>query len=460
MEWARHVYKDWKKTPRALSSYLPNLDKAIEYWTKDKIIDYQTECVKMEIEHAYKNCAFYRKKFQSAGIEPHDIQTLEDLERVPLMSKDELRGDPWILLSVPKEDLALIHESTGTTGGEPNYALFTWNDIYTLDMGPTYAGLLPMKEGDIIFNALPYEMSSAGLSFHRVFQDGLKAVVVPVGKGGFYSAPDKTIKMMKKLQATHLVTTPSYAIYLSEVAESLGIRIGVDIKLKLIWITGEGCSPAFAKRLENIWDCPAYLYYGSLEAGPIGVECVAKQGLHITAGHVYVEIVDEKTGERLAPGEVGNIVITTLLREATPFIRYKTDDIGYIEDSPCPCAKGEEEPRVPEIFTNRIHLRGRKGDQITIGMNEYSPFYIEEFLMRIPEAGNWYQFIVDEKKAEEEGIIIQVELPKGFEPSGEIAEKIRNKVEYGCGAQNKVELLPFGTLPRPGGKVVRVIKRG
>lgn len=450
---------NWKDRPPTLSKYLVGVEKVVQYWEEDKIVDYQIEAIKIQIQHAYENCAFYRKKFEDAGIKPSDIKRLEDLEKVPLSSKAEMRGKPWVLLSVKREDVAQVHASTGTTKGEPNYVLFTWNDLYTLDMGPAYTGLLPVEEDDILINALPYEMSSAGLSFHRVFQDALKSIVVPTGKGGHYSTPDKTLEMMKELQATVMITTPSYAIYLSEVAESLGITLGEDIKLRLMWLTGEGCSPAFRKRVENIWKCRGYMYYGSLEAGPMGMECVAQEGLHIPVGHVYIEIVDEKTGERLGPGEVGNIVVTTLLREGAPFIRYNTEDLGYIDDEPCSCIDGDEEPCVRGPITNKIHLRGRREDHIKIGLDDYSPFYIEEFLMRIPEVGNWYQFIVDESTVEEDGILIRAEHTEGVEVSDEISEMIGSKVEYGCGVPSRVELVPPGGLPRSGGKTERVIKK-
>jgi len=403
---------------------------------------FQNEKIVSIVRYAYQNNSFYRNKLDSAGIKPEDIKGINDLWKLPFTTKEELRGKPWILLAVPRRDISQIHISTGTTSGEPIYIPFTYEDLYR-DIDPTYYDpFFIVEKGDIVFNALPYEMSSAGLSFHRVFQNGFGATVVPVGKGGFYSTPEKTVKLMKELGCDILITTPSYAVYLSEVAESLGINVGTDLKLKKLWLTGEGSSNSLRKRIENMWQCPALMFYGSLEGGPIGIECIRREGLHIAVWHNYVEIVDRKSGKILEPGEIGEIVITPLkARKASPLLRYKTGDLGYIEDEPCSCGSS-----IPRIF-----LRGRIEDMLFINSKEISVYFIEEFLMRIPEVGNWYQIHHDGSKLK-----IKIEPARGFENSIS-AEAISSQIEYYTGIENDVEIVPTRSIPRPRGKISRVV---
>jgi len=438
MSWLTDHFHEFE--PEIISKFFKKQKEEIEHWPKKKILEYQTEAVKEIVQHAYKNNPFYKKKLEERKIIPSDTKGLEDIERIPFTTKDELRGKPWILLSVPRREISQVHVSTGTTGGEHTYILYTWEDLFIRDLAPAMPHLVPVEEDDVVINALPYEMSSAGLSFHRVFQDGTGAMVVPTGKGGAYSTPEKTIKIAKDLGTTIIITTPSYAVYLAEVAESIGIKPGEDIKPRFMWLTGEGCSFSFRDRVESIWKCPAYFYYGSLECGPLGIECSEKEGYHIPKAHVYVEIVDKEDQHRLDFGEIGEIVVTVLLRKATPLIRFRTGDLGYIDDIPCPCG----------IEWERLYLRGRKEDQIYIGGKEYSPFYIEEFLMRIPEVSCWYQFIV-----RDEVLLIQVEAAKDIVPSEKIGEMISSKIEYAVDVPNKVEFV--ANLPRPSGKLVRVI---
>ncbi|MFZ5644233.1 MAG: phenylacetate--CoA ligase family protein [Bacillota bacterium] len=406
------------------------------------LTEFQKEAMQEMVRRAYSKNTFYRQKMDLAGVKPQDIKSLSDLSKMPFTTKDELRGKPWVLLSGDKEDISVINVSTGTTGGEEIYIPQTWRDNYLNEYSPGHPKLFNLVPGDICINALPYEMSSAGLAFHKVFMESQKATVVPVGKGGAYSPPDKTVKIMRDLQPTVLMTTPSYAITLAEAAAEISFDL-TSLPLNKIWLTGEGCSPAFRERVENIWGTRANFHYGSLECGVIGMECDHHSGYHIPLGHLIIEIVDPKTGKVLEPGEIGEIVATCLLRFDSPLIRYRTQDLGYLEPDPCRCG----------IVFPRFYLRGRLVDQITIGGINLSPFYMEEFLMRQPEVGNWYQFVV--KDSNNEKLKIRTELASGVKPTQELAEKLASKIEFAIGIPCEFEFA--AKLPRNREKTVRVV---
>ncbi|MDI6870494.1 MAG: AMP-binding protein [Bacillota bacterium] len=408
----------------------------------EKLLAFQDEAVKELVAHTYANSPFYRAKMDQAGVRPEEVRSVADLSKLPFTDKDELRGDPWILLACDKKDVSVINVSTGTTGGEMIYIFYTWKDFYLNDLAVGYPRLVPIEPGDICINALPYEMSSAGLAFHKVFMDACGATAVPVGKGGAYSTPEKTVRIMRDLKPTIVMTTPSWAVRLAEAAGEAGFDLK-ELPLKRMWITGEGCSPAFRDRLEKIWGTTANFYYGSLECGALGMECDQHFGYHIPLAHVVVEIVDPKTGEVLEPGEIGEIVATCLLRYSSPLIRYRTQDLGYVEYDQCPCG----------VALPRLFLRGRQVDQVVLQGYEFSPFYLEEFLMRLPEVGMWYQFVVPPEGADR--LKIRVELQPGVEPTPELADRLASKMEFGLGIPCEFEFVD--RLPRPVTKTIRVV---
>lgn len=407
------------------------------------LADFHKESLQEIMHLAYHRSPFYRDKFTRAGVGPEDIKELSDLSKLPFTTKDELRGKTWELLTCDKQDVALIQVSTGTTGGQEIYVMYSWEDFYLHDLTPGYPGLVPVEKGDIVLNALPYEMSSAGLAFHKTFIEGTQATVIPAGKGGAYSTPAKTVKLMRDLQPTVVITTPSWAITLAEAAAEDSFDL-TGLGLKRMWLTGEGCSPAFRERVEKIWGTVANFYYGSLECGCLGMECDAHNGYHLPLGHVYVEIVDPKTGQVKEPGEIGEIVVTCMLRYHSPLLRYRTQDLGYIDPDPCDCG----------VPLPRIFLRGRLVDQIVIQGISFSPFYLEEFLMRLPEVGNWFQFVVH--PAGSDVLKIRVEPAPGVQPSAALADSLASKMEYGIGLP--CEFTFVDKIPRPKGKTVRVVQ--
>jgi phenylacetate-CoA ligase len=418
----------------------------IEKWPPDTLRAYQRDALAEQLQHVYANNAFYRQKFDAAGVKPGDFGELADAARFPFTEKDELRGDPWVLLSVPKSQVCLTHTSTGTTGGAWSYVHYSWKDMHERDWAGFAHLLMDIRDTDVVINALPYEMSSAGQSFQRSLQGAAGAAVVPVGKGGFYSEADKTVRVMADLAADVLITTPPYAMVLSEVAEALSLQPGRDIRLRFMWITGEGCSPAYRRRLEQRWQCPALVFYGSLECGPIGIECREQSGCHVSGGHVYLEIIDPKTGKPKPPGEIGEVVCTTLLRKASPLVRYRTQDLAFVDPAPCPCG----------VTFPKLHIRGRIADQVAAQASAgtaqasaapVSPYLIEEVLFSQLEMGGNYQIYTTDS-----GLRIEAELAagaKGERASNTIVEQLKQR---GITA----ELAWVDHIPRTGGKTRRV----
>lgn len=414
----------------------------VDRMSAEQIAVYQKQAIQDIVKYAYEKSPFYQQKMQQAGVVPEQIKEIEDLACLPFTTKDELRGNPWVLLACDKADIAIIQVSTGTTGGEEIYLMNSWRDYFLHDLAPGYPDLVPVKRGDICINALPYEMSSSGLSFHKIFMNGADATIVPTGKGGAYSTPAKTMKLMRDLQANIMITTPSWSMNLAEAAAESQFD-PASLPLRKMWLTGEGCSPAFRDRVEKIWATTANFYYGSLEAGGIGVECDQHNGYHLLQGHMLLEIVDPVTGELLEPGEIGEVVVSCLLRYDTPLLRYRTMDLGYIETDPCPCG----------VCSPRLFLRGRQVDQLMIQDIPFSPIYLEELLLRMPEVGNWFQFVV---KSEQEDILrIRCELADGVEATQELADSLASRMEFNLGVECEIEILD--RLPRVPGKTVRVV---
>jgi phenylacetate-CoA ligase len=413
--------------------------KTIELWESEEIEEYTLAAINELCEFVYENNDHYRKKLEQINYDKKKKISLDEFQKLEFLNKEDLRLDPYLVLSVPKDKVSQVHTSTGTTGGDIIYMMYTLNDIWVRDFAPHIDELFKINKGDVVINALPYEMSSSGQSFHRVIQIQKDATVIPVGKGGFYSTPDKTLKIIKELGGNVLISTPSYVMNLFKISKKLGYDPKVDFKLREIWLTGEGCSNNFRKRIEKNWGCIAKFYYGSLEGGSLGVECDNKEGYHITAGHVFIEIIDTETGQVLEPGQIGEVVITTLLREGAPLIRYRTADVGYLEEEECGCGC-----KLPKLF-----LRGRRVDQIEIDGNSNSPIYIEENLMKIEEVGNDYRIYVYDEYIE-----IEVEVVGSYESKEALEETISSQLEYLCGVPNKIKIVDEITYS--GGKTRRV----
>ncbi|SHM73811.1 phenylacetate--CoA ligase family protein [Gracilibacillus kekensis] len=425
----------------AFKEFYKQLDeqgKTIEVLPRNEKEEYQLQAVNATLAHVWKQNQYYRQRLEAAGFEEPRIDHLEQLSKVPMLEKNVIRGDKEKLLCVDPKEIGQVHLTSGTSG-KPIYTAYTLADQYVYDLLPKYLELFKESENDVAAIALPYEFALPGLGFQRLFQFAFGTAVLSLGKGGYMAPVDKSLELMKEYQATVLTTTPSYAALLAEESEKFGIKIGEDIQLKKIWLTGEGCSPAFRERLEKWWDCEVSFFYGSTECGVIGVECSKHKGYHVMEGHVKLEIIDPDSGQVLPSGKTGEIVVTTLLREGMPMVRYRTGDLGNLKESNCECG----------TTMDVLQLRGRMEHMLRLGEHDYSPFLIEHFLMEIPEVGLWYHL-----KLNQGVLTIEAEKFRTTLSDEQLATKIKQHMLDRIGVECNVVIRD--DIPRTFGKAQRV----
>lgn len=426
-----------------LLDYYDELERSglsFEMLSSQRIREYQLHALNVTLRHAWKHNDFYRHAFIQAGLSKPEIADLGEMTRIPFLSKDDIRGEKSKLLCCDRREVGQVHVNFGSTGG-PIYTSFTLNDQYVYELLPKYTQLFPENEQDVVAVALPYEFALPGLGFQRLYQFAFGSMVLSLGKGSYMAPVDQSLELMKEFRASVMATTPSYAVMLAEEADKLGMDLRREIGLKRIILTGEGCSPTFRERLEHIWGCEVSFFYGSSECGVIGIECSEHSGYHVAQGHVIVEIVEPNTGRLLDDGEVGEIVVTTLLREGMPMIRYRSGEIGYLQQARCSCGNPLE----------IIHLRGRQENQIMLDREMFSPFMLEHYLLQVPEVGFWYHF----KITATQKLIIEIEPYQtnmgDRELSDKVSEHMKEKLHIDC----DIRVLP--RLPRAYGKATRIV---
>ncbi|MEF3307215.1 phenylacetate--CoA ligase family protein [Paenibacillus sp. GYB003] len=424
-----------------LKSFYEQLDEegvTIEKLPLERREQYQLKAINLTLRHVWDHNEYYRSALEQAGFKEPKIDSLEQLSSVPMLRKDVIRGDKMKLLCVDPKEIGQVHLTSGTSG-KPIYTSYTLADQYVYDLLPKYLELFTESDTDIAAIALPYEFALPGLGFQRLFQFAFGTAVLSLGKGGYMAPVDKSLDLMREFGATVLVTTPSYAALLAEESERYGIRIGEHIRLRRIILTGEGCSYTFRERLEKWWNCEVSFFYGSTECGVVAVECKEHKGYHIVEGHVRAEIVDPATGAPLGYNKTGEIVVTTLLREGMPMVRYRSGDIGYLQKSKCACG----------ITMDVLHLRGRMETMLRLNGADYPPFLLENFLLEVPEVGMWYHFILDQGR-----LTIEVEPFRTDLDDDRLAAKVRSHMLERVGIDCDVAVKR--DLPRTFGKATRV----
>lgn len=406
--------------------------------------------LKATIDHVYANVPFYRKKFEENHITPNDIKSLKDLKQIPFTKKEDLRDNyPFGMFAVPMDNVVRIHASSGTTG-KPTVVGYTARDINTwAELMARALAAGGATRGDIIHNAYGYGLFTGGLGFHYGAEK-LGASVIPVSGGN----TKRQIIIMKDFGPTILAATPSYTLYLAEVAEEMGVSFR-DLKFKFGIFGAEPWSEKMREEIERKLNLTAVDIYGLSEImGPgVAIEChEAKKGLHIFEDHFIPEIIDPETEEVLPYGETGELVFTTITKEAFPVIRYRTRDITSLNPEPCICGR-------THIRMNRIS--GRTDDMLIIrGVNVF-PSQIESVLMGIDEVEPHYQLVVDRKgKLDTLTVLVEVE-ERLFSDEVKVLQNLEIKIsknikEY-LGVSAKVKLVEPKAIARSQGKAVRVI---
>ncbi len=412
----------------------------------------QLRRLKNTIERVYATVPFYRKQFDKAGVKPEDIKTLDDLKRLPFTTKQDLRDNyPFGLFAVPMENVVRIHASSGTTG-RPTVVGYTARDVQTwAELMARALSAAGATRGDIIHNAYGYGLFTGGLGVHYGAEK-LGATVIPISGGN----TKRQIMIMKDFGATILTCTPSYALHLAEVAMEMGVD-PKTLKLRAGLFGAEPWSEKMREEIESKLYLTAIDIYGLSEIiGPgVAVECIeAKKGLHIFEDHFIPEIIDPETGEPLGPGEVGELVITTITKEAFPMIRYRTRDITYLNPEPCIC--GRTHVRMGRVM-------GRSDDMLIIrGVNVF-PSQIESVLMEIEEVEPHYQLIVD-REGNLDTLTVLVEVGESafsdeVKKLQDLSKKIEKNIKEYLGVSAKVKLVEPKTIARSEGKAQRVIDK-
>ena len=421
-----------------------------ELMAREELEELQLRRLKSVAEKVYKSVPFYHRKFQEAGVAPEDIKSLADISRLPTTRKQDLRDNyPFGLFAVPREEVVRVHASSGTTG-KPTVVGYTAKDIETWsDLMARDFVMVGVEKEDIFQNAVNYGFFTGGLGVHYGIER-MGAMAVPSGVGN----TERQLEIMMDFGVTVLHCTPSYALYLAETAKARGVV--EKLKLRIGCFGAEPWSDESRRELEEALNIKAYDSYGLSEMmGPgVAFECQEQDGLHIWEDHFLIEILD-KDEQPCAPGEPGELVITSLTKEAMPLIRYHTGDVTYIMEESCPCGR----------TSRKLHrFLGRADDMLIVrGINVF-PSQIEDVLVSIPEIGSYFQVIVDRKKHGLDEISIQVEL-KDEAFTGELSDlariqkKTEERLKSVLNVRSKIELVEKGSIPRTAGKSKKVVDR-
>lgn len=394
---------------------------------------------------------FYRKRFGDAKIKPDDIKTLDDIRRIPFITKAELReGYPFNMFAVPMEKIVEVHTSSGTTG-KPVVTGYTRNDIdLWSEVMARALSMAGATEKSIIQNCYGYGLFTGGLGVHYGAHR-IGSTVVPISAGN----TKRQIDIMLDFQTTIIACTPSYALYLAEVAEEQGIDLK-KLSLKAGCFGAEMWTEQIRTEIEKRFHILALNIYGLTEIiGPgVAHECPEKCGLHIFEDHFYPEIISPETLELLPEGEKGELVLSTLTREGIPMLRFRTRDITALHREPCACGR---------TLVRMERITGRSDDMLKIRGVIVFPYQIEKALLEMKGIEPHYQIIVTREHHLDE-IEVQVEMSKKLfsdeiRKIEELRRKIEKKIEEAIGLRAKVLLVEPKSLPRSEGKAKRVVDK-
>lgn len=424
-------------------------NKEMECASRQQVANLQLERLKSTIAHVYNNVEFYRKRLDAVGLTPDKITSLKDLEKIPFTTKADLRDNyPFKLFAVPNKKIVRMHASSGTTG-KPTVVGYTKND---LDMWADCVARLVCAAGgtdeDTAQISFGYGLFTGALGLHG----GLERVgvsVIPISSGN----TEKQLMVMQDFEPTILVCTPSYALYMADVAKQKGIT-KKDIKLRIGMFGGEGHTSEMNKEIEERWGIIALENYGLSEIMGPGVsgECIYKEGQHFAEDCFIPEIINPQTGEVLPFGSEGELVITTINKEGFPMLRYRTKDITSLNDEPCKC--GRTSIRMAKI-------KGRSDDMLIIkGVNVY-PSQVESVIVGMDQISPYYQLVVSKNGFTDE-LEVHVELVddsllESFSELEKLEKKVKDKLHSTLGLVCRVKLREPMAIERSTGKAKRVI---
>ncbi len=414
--------------------------------TREQLSDLQLQGLRWTVRHAYEGSPFYRKRLDEAGIRPGDIGGLGDLSRLPFTTaKDLQEGYPYPLLSVPFEKVVRIHASSGTTG-KRKVLCYTQKDIddWTHFFARCYE-MAGLSREDRVQICVGYGVWTAGISF-QMGCERFGAMAIPAGPGNL----DMQCRFLVDMQTTVMCCTASMGLLMAEEVHRQGIRD--KIRLKKMIFGSERSSDAMRERirellgLDHMFDIPGMT---ELYGPGTGLDCIHHQGIHYWADYYILEILDPETLQPVSEGETGEMVVTTLRKEAAPLIRYRTRDLTRLVPGDCPCGS---------VLPRHDRLLGRSDDMIIFRAVNIYPGQIDHVLSRIEGIGSEYQVILDRKDDGKDYMTLKVERRQGVDAgrTPELARKVGEEIKKQILVSAGVEILDHGVLPRSERKSKRV----
>jgi len=426
-------------------------DRAAESMEREDLAQLQLERLQLTINRAHRNVSFYRHRFGSIGLEPGDIRSLADLRRIPFTTKDDLRENyPYGMFAVPLREVVRIHSSTGTTGkptvvGYTRHDLENWSELTARFM--TAGGV---TRDDVVQIAFGYGLFTGAFGLHYGAEK-IGASVIPVSSGN----TQKQLMIMEDFRTTVLVCTPSYALYLGEAVQDAGIERG-RLSLRYGLFGSEPWSEKMRAAIEEKLGIVATDNYGLSEVMGPGVagECLHKRGMHLQEDHFIPEIIDPETGEVLPLGEKGELVLTTVTREAMPILRYRTRDLTRLFLDKCLCGR-------TTIKMDKV--RGRSDDMLIVrGVNIF-PSQVEQVLHEFEGITPHYQIVLTREEAlDRMEVLVEVTGELFFDEmkkQREMVDRIRRRLKDALGVSVDLKLVEPQTLERFSGKARRVIDK-
>jgi len=422
-----------------------------ETMSREDMKKHQSEALVKLVKTVYEKNSFYKKKMDDAGVKPSDIKSIDDIIKLPFTTKDEMRDVyPFGLLSTEMENIVEVHTSSGTTG-KPVVDAYTEKDldIWSEGMARTFS-MGGVTKKDILQNAYGYGLFTGGLGAHYGGKK-IGATVIPISGGN----TKRQIQILMDFKPTALSCTPSYSLYLAEAIKEEGIN-PKSLSLKVGFFGAEPWSESMRVEIEQKLNLKALDIYGLTEIiGPgVASECEMQDKMHVNEDHFYPEIIDPNTGKVLPDGEKGELVFTTITKEGTPILRYRTRDITFLDRTPCKCGR----------TTVRMHrLLGRTDDMLIIrGVNVF-PSQIEEVLLKLEGVEPHYQLVV-ERKGNLDYLEVQVEMnDRLFSDEIKNLEKFESNIEKelysALNIHSKVKLVEPKSIPRSEGKAKRIIDK-
>ena len=416
----------------------------------DELEAIQLEGIKKTVVACYENIDFYKKAFDEAGFDPYSVETLEDLQKAPFTTKQDLRDNyPFGMLATPKSEVREIHMSSGTTGvatvgAYTDHDLEIWSDCFARGVWYADGGA-----DDVAHICYGYGLFTGGLGAHYGCEQA-GCMTIPMSAGN----TERQIRVLREMGSTILLCTPSYAMHIADTAIAMGIDPKKEFSLRCGIHGAEAFSDNFRAELEKKLDYKVLDVYGLTETmGPgVAIECMEQNGLHLAEDHFVAEIIDPETGEVLPDGEWGELVLTTVDREASPVVRYRTRDITRIIPGECKC--GRTHRRIDR-------LAGRTDDMLIIrGVNVF-PSQIEDVMKTFPQVASWYQIELT-RKNHLDVVTLKVEVNPDFDfdeiaAIEQLQHDIQSTLKTALSVGIRVKLVEPQSIPRSEGKAKRVI---